>query len=122
VGLKRYDEAVSILERRLAELPPNRAAETHGLLAYAYARAGQFREARNSIATLRQLNGGRLPATGILAATLEESGDHEAAVALLGEAVAQHDVWLLQFNRSERYDKLRKDPRAAAMLASLEAR
>jgi serine/threonine-protein kinase len=122
VGLKRYDEAVSILERRLAELPPNRAAETHGLLAYAYARAGQFREARNSIATLRQLNGGRLPATGILAATLEELGDHEAAVALLGEAVAQHDVWLLQFNRSERYDKLRKDPRAAAMLASLEAR
>jgi hypothetical protein len=52
---------------------------------------------------------------------LEELGDHEAAITLLGEAVATHDTWLLQYTRGERYDKLRKDPRGAALLAKSEA-
>ena len=58
-------------------------------------------------------------ASGAIAAALEELGDHEAAVALFEEAIAQHDVWLVQFPRSERYDKLRRDPRAAEMLDRL---
>ena len=44
-----------------------------------------------------------------------------AAIALLAEAVAQHDAWLLQYTRGERYDKLRRDPRGAALLARVEA-
>ena len=55
-----------------------------------------------------------------MAAAREELGDHEAAVALLGEAIARHDVWVVQFPQSGRFDKLRRDPRAAAMLARLE--
>ena len=114
-------EAVAILERRVADLPPHRPSETHGLLAYAYARTGMARQSRALVEALRIDNGGRLPATGVLATALDELGDHEAAIALLGEAVAQHDAWLLQYTRGERYDKLRRDPRGAALLAKVEA-
>ena len=68
---------------------------------------------------IRAQTGGRIPPTGATAAALEELGDHEAAVALLGEAIDGHDVWLVQFPLAPRYDRLRKDPRAAAMLARL---
>lgn len=55
-------------------------------------------------------------------AALEELGDHEAAVALLEDAIARHDVWLVQFPRFARYDKLRRDRRAAVMLDRLGTR
>ena len=72
--------------------------------------------------TIRARSGGKLPATGALAAALEELGDHEAAVELLGRAIERHDTWLVQFPQVARYDKLRKDPRVAAMLAKLGTR
>jgi 2-C-methyl-D-erythritol 4-phosphate cytidylyltransferase len=71
---------------------------------------------------MRAQSGGQIPATGANAAALEELGDHEAAVALLGHAIARHDVWLVQFPQAPRYDRLRKDPRVAAMLARLGTR
>ena len=114
--------AVALLERHVAALPAGRPEEAHGMLAYAYARAGRAREARALLESMRAQSGGRIPATGATAAALEEQGDHEAAVALLGEAIARHDVWLVQFPMAPRYDRLRKDPRAAAMLARLGTR
>jgi serine/threonine-protein kinase len=114
--------AVALLERHVAALPAGRPEEAHGMLAYAYARAGRAREARALLESMRAQSGGRIPATGATAAALEELGDHEAAVALLGEAIARHDVWLVQFPMAPRYDRLRKDPRAAAMLARLGTR
>jgi hypothetical protein len=77
-------------------------------------------KARALLESQRADAGGRLPATGTLATALDELGDHEAAIALLGQAVAQHEAWLLQFSRAERYDKLRRDPRGAALLAKTE--
>jgi tetratricopeptide (TPR) repeat protein len=115
-GLGRFDQAIALLERQVAMVPAERES---GLLAYAYAQAGRQREARGILEDVRAGSGGRLPATGAFAAVLEELGDHEAAVALLSEAIARHDVWVVQFPRSLRYDKLRKDPRAAALLDQL---
>jgi TolB-like protein/Flp pilus assembly protein TadD len=117
----RSSEAVSILETLVADLPPNRPSATHGLLTYAYARSGQTAKARALLEKQRVDAGGRLPATGALATALEELGDHEAAIGLLGEAIAQHDAWLVVYTRAERYDKLRRDPRGAALLAKSEA-
>jgi len=114
--------AVALLERHAGLLPPGRPDDTYGVLAYGYALAGRVRDARAMIDTVRARSGGRLPATGAIAAALEELGDHEAAVAALARAVARHDVWLVQFPQTVRYDKLRKDPRAAAMLAKLGTR
>jgi serine/threonine-protein kinase len=122
LGMGRTAQAVALLERRVAMLPTGRPEEAHGMLAYAYALAGRAKEARSMLDTMRARSGGRVPATGANAAALEELGDHEAAVALLAEAIARHDSWLMTFSRSPRYDKLRRDPRAAAMLAKLESR
>ena len=112
-------EAVAILERRVAELPPHQPSDTHSILAFAYAHTGMTSQARALLESQRVDNGGRLPANGMLAATLEELGDHEAAIALLGEAVRAHDAWLVQYARGERYDKLRRDPRGAALLGEV---
>jgi serine/threonine-protein kinase len=115
-GLRRYDQAVALLERQVAMAATERE---QGLLAYAYAQAGRTRDARTLLDAVRARSGEGLPATGAYAAALEELGDHVAAVALLTEAIAQHDVWVVQFPRSLRYDKLRRDPRVAAMLDQL---
>jgi serine/threonine-protein kinase len=122
LAMGQVAQAVALLERHVAALPAGRPEEAHGMLAYAYARAGRAREARALLETMRAQSVGRVPATGANAAALEELGDHEAAVALLGEAIGRHDVWLVQFPMAPRYDKLRKDPRAAAMLARLGTR
>ena len=117
LNLGRSNEAIPILERRVAELPASRPSETHALLAYAYARAERPRQAREVLAALRTAAGGPLPALGTIAATLDLLGEHDAAVGVLGDAFADHDLWLAIFNHTERYDRLRKDPRVAAMFA-----
>jgi len=113
---------VAMLERHVALLGPGRPQEAHGMLAYGYALAGRARDARAMLDTMRARSGGHLPATGATAAALEVLGDHEAAVAVLAEADARHDVWVSQFPRQKRYDQLRKDPRAAAILDRYGAR
>jgi serine/threonine-protein kinase len=111
LAMGRTGEAIDLLQRRLAATPTGRPEEPHGMLAYAYARAGRTAEARALLDSL--------PPTGAAAAALEELGDHRAAMEVLERATTAHDVWLVQFPRMERYDKLRGDPRAAALLDRL---
>ncbi len=118
LALGRTAQAIAVLERQ-AELFPDGRQEQ---LAYAYAVAGRATDARAVLAIMSATSGGRLPATGTTAATLEELGEHEAAVALLSQAIARHDVWLVQFPSSSTFDRLRKDPRVAEMLARLATR
>lgn len=120
LGLGRTEEAVAILERRVSALPLSPPSETHGMLVYACARAGKGEQARSLMNRLRAAAGGELPAMGILAAALDQLGDTGGGVALLARAIAAHDPWLLQFNRAERYDRLRADRRGAALLATIE--
>jgi len=122
MGLGKAAEAVALLEPRVAALSKGKPEEVHGVLAYAYARAGRQRDARALLESMRARSGGRYPATGAVAATFEELGDHETAVAIFGQAVAGHDVWLVQFPSMYSYDRLRKDPRVAALLDRLTAR
>jgi hypothetical protein len=65
---------------------------------------------------------GQLPPMGVLAATLEQLGQTDQALAVLIRARDQHDPWLPGYIASERYDRLRKDPRGAAIVASVLAR
>jgi tetratricopeptide (TPR) repeat protein len=120
LAMGRADQAVALLERQVAILPAGNPESAHGLLAYAYVLGGRPRDARGMLETIRLQSGGRLPAIGSIAAALEELGDHEAAVALLEDAIARHDVWTVQFPTAVRYDRVRRDPRAAATLARLE--
>lgn len=121
LGVGKVGEAVSLLEQRLARDPSARSADP-GLLAYAYALMGRTREARATLDSLRAAGGGRLPPSGATAAALEELGDHEGAITMLAQAAARHDPWLVQFPQIARYDRIRKDPRAEAVLAKLVAR
>ena len=57
---------------------------------------------------------------GVLAASLERLGDHAAALVMIERAVRHPDAWLQMYNRAERYDALRKDPRADSIMASIE--
>ena len=118
--LGRHDEAIAALERNLGQLATNRVHQTEGILAYVYARAGRAADARRTMDRLRVKNGGELPAMGVLAAALEALGDHAAAVAMIERAVRQPDAWLQMYNRSARYDALRRDPRADSIMASIE--
>jgi serine/threonine-protein kinase len=118
--LGRHDEAIAILTRNLAQLPADRPNQTEGILAYVLARAGKPAEARAAMNHLRSVNGGVLPAMAVLAATLEVLGDHGGAVELIARAVKQPDNWLQMYNRAERYDALRKDPKADAIMKSIE--
>jgi pentatricopeptide repeat protein len=122
VGMGRTAEAIALLEPRVAALSKGKPEEVHGVLAYAYARAGRSGDARALLESMRARSGGRYPATGAVAATLDELGEHEAAVAIFGDAVARHDVWLVQFPTMYTYDRLRKDPRVAVLLDRLTAR
>ena len=118
--LGRHDEAIAALTRNLEQLPKDRPNQTEGILAYVLARAGKRAEARRGMEHLRLVNGGEMPAMGVLAATLELLGDHAGAVTMIERAVKQPDNWLQMYNRAERYDALRRDPRADAIMASIE--
>jgi serine/threonine-protein kinase len=118
--LGRHDEAIAALERNLAQLAKDRVHQTEGILAYVYARAGRPADARRVMERLRTKNGGELPAMGVLAATLEILGDHAAAVTMIERAVRQPDAWLQMYNRSARFDALRRDPRADSLMGSIE--
>ncbi len=121
IALGRASDAVAIMERRVALLPPAPATETHGILAYAYARAGNVAKARALLEQMRAGSGGRMPTLGVVAATLWELGDHEQAVKLLAESIEGHDGWTYIYGLSERFDRMRKDPRAVALLEKIAA-
>ncbi len=118
--LGRHDEAIAMLTRNLAQLPTDRPNQTEGILAYVLARAGKPAESRSAMNHLRRVNGGELPAMAVLAATLEVLGDRAGAVEMIARAVKQPDNWLQMYNRAERYDALRRDPRADAIMKSIE--
>jgi eukaryotic-like serine/threonine-protein kinase len=118
--LGRHEEAIAALRRNLEQLPKDVPTQTEGVLAFVLARAGRAADARGAIASLRGKNGGELPAMGILAATYEQLGDHAAALVMIDRAVRQPDSWLQMYNRAERYDALRRDPRANAIMATIE--
>jgi serine/threonine-protein kinase len=115
----RYEEAVTGL-RLITDVPGVRGSEIKGTLAHALAGAGRVAEARAILADLRRDYPSGIVPTGAVAAALFELGDRDAALAALEAAVVQHDPWLLNYSNGPRYDRLRTDPRARALLESTE--
>ena len=119
--LGRHAEAVAALERNVAAQRSDRPTFSEGILAFVLARAGRHAEARALIASMRRRAGGRVPAMGVLGCALELLGDREAGLRVLGDAIRESEAWLILYNRTERYDRLRSDPRGAVLLAKLES-
>ena len=122
IGLGRAKEAVTIMRRRVALLPDSPATEYHGVLAYSLARAADTAGTRAVLDRLRKVNGGRLPPLGSVATALAEIGDMESSLEVLARAIALHDPWVPGFIGNERYDRLRKDPRGSALIATVLSR
>ncbi|MBM4194352.1 MAG: hypothetical protein FJ202_08250 [Gemmatimonadetes bacterium] len=118
-GSGQHDEAIRIL-RASTDVPGVRLSELRGSLALAMARAGRHAEARQVIRDVQQATGTELVPTGSIAAALFELGDRDAAVRFLQAAVERHDPWLINYSYGERYEKMRADPRAKALLESTE--
>jgi TolB-like protein len=121
LNLDRTDEALAALEHSVTLQRSERPTQTEGILVYVYARAGRAVDARRLIASLKQRWGGKRPAMAVIASALDLLGDHDAALEKLQRSLDEHDGWLLQYTHMNRYDRLRTDPRAAAMLAKTEA-
>ena len=119
--LGRHAEAVAALERNTAAQRSDRPTHTEGILAFVLARAGRPAESRALIESMRRLSGGRVPAMAVLGCALDLLGDRERGLHVLGDAIRESDAWLIQYNRAERFDRLRSDPRGAALLAKVES-
>ena len=119
VELGRAGEAVAFFEPRVAPMAAAPASEYRAVLAYALVRAGQPARARALLEQMRAASGGKYPALGSVAVVLNELGDGEQALAVLADAIAGHDPWTPGFVHAARYTGLRKDPRGAALLATV---
>ncbi len=117
----RAEEAVTMLEQRVALAPTEGRTEARPLLALAYAKTGRRAKAQALLNSLVAAKGTQSATSALLASVHEALGDHEAAMAQFVRAVSAHSGWLVQFSRGERYDALRKDPRGAAQFALLES-
>lgn len=112
--------AIALLEPRVELSDDAVGSEARTLLAYAYARNGQEQRARDILLAIRDESGRALPPKATLALTLSALGDQDSALALLARAVEKHDPTLFTFNHARRFEQLRKDPRGAALFASIE--
>ena len=117
----RAEAAVALLESRAALAPTDTRGEARTLLALAYARTGRRAKAQALLDGLATATLARRSTSALLASVHEALGDHAAAMAQLERAVTARDGWLTQFSRAERFDALRKDPRAVALLTQVES-
>ncbi len=120
MAMGRDTLAIALLEPRVDVSREDVSSEAHALLAYAYAVNGQEEKARDILLAIRDKSGRLLPPKATLALTLAALGDQDSALALLARAVEKHDPTLFTFNHARRFAQLRKDPRGAALFASIE--
>jgi TolB-like protein/tetratricopeptide (TPR) repeat protein/tRNA A-37 threonylcarbamoyl transferase component Bud32 len=117
---KRFDEAIRTAKRNIAS-SGDRDTRSVAMLAQVYAVSGHVPEAR---ALLRELlarsTHERVSGAG-LALLYDALGEREPALEWLRRGVAEYDVDLNLENHNPRFDAIRADPRAVALLAITEA-
>jgi tetratricopeptide (TPR) repeat protein len=105
----------------IVDVPGMSHLEKTAVLAYALARAGRKDEAR-ALLDKAQANTGKRPTQrGMVAAAYDAIGEREKAVAILREAISDHDLWLAHYLSAAPYDELRKDPRVRALFDSVSS-
>jgi hypothetical protein len=94
------------------------SAQTLGLLAYAYAKAGNTKRASEIVKSLES-NLGRLSGASAAAARgYIGLGDNARALSLLERAASDHDSFFSSESLAENFfDPIRADPRFAAIVA-----
>ena len=119
MALNRYDEGIAELKRGL-ELQSAWLSANTAHLAFAYAHAGRVAEARTVLAEVLEHAKKEPVSTSSVAVAYSALGDMDAAIKWLTKAVAEYDSPLGTNSRDFRFDKIRADPRGAALLAKIE--
>jgi eukaryotic-like serine/threonine-protein kinase len=117
----KANTAVSMLLPAL-EIPGVSHREKVAVVAYALARAGRREEARALLEKSESEADKRSSQRGMTAAAFDAIGERERAIQILRQAVVDNDLWLAHYISAAPYDGLRKDPRAAAIFATISSR
>jgi serine/threonine protein kinase/tetratricopeptide (TPR) repeat protein len=111
----RHEEAVK--EARLGvEYGSDDSQLSLAILGEAYAAAGRVEEAKEVLSKLGEIASRRYVSPYHLALIHCHLGDKELALALLNEAFALRDAWLVWLGVEPQLDSLRSDPRFAELL------
>lgn len=116
-GQGRLPEAIEIMERRVLALPGVRRVELEGMYAWLLATGKRPDDSRAVLGRMRARFGGAVPAVASVASALDALGERDQAILVLKQAAAGRDPWLWN-SGGIRFDGLRQDPRAAALLAT----
>jgi serine/threonine-protein kinase len=109
-------DAVKMLQP-IVEVPGMSHLEKASVLSYALTRSGRANEGRALLEKTLSARDERATQRGMAAAALDALGERERAVALLREAVDDHDLWLAHYLSAAPYDGLRKDPRVRELFS-----
>ena len=119
LATRRYDEGIAEARRSL-ELQSGWLSAGAANLAYAFAVAGRTTEARATLTEILDHAKHESVSKAPVAVIYSTLGETDTAIKWLKEAVDEHDASLHTNTRDVRYDKLRADPRGAALLARTE--
>jgi serine/threonine-protein kinase len=117
---KRFDEA-AISAKRSMEVSGDRNTRSVAMLAQVYAVSGHVTEARALLRELLDRSAHERVSAAGLALLYDALGERPSALEWLRRSVAEYDVDLNLENHNPRFDALRTDPRAVALLAITEA-
>jgi TolB-like protein/tetratricopeptide (TPR) repeat protein len=117
---KRFDEAIRSAKRNI-EASGDRDTRSIAMLAQLYAVSGHVPEARGLLRELLARSAHEHVSGSGLALLYAALGEREPALVWLRKGVAEYDVDLNLENQNPRFDALRADPRAAALIAVTEA-
>jgi tetratricopeptide (TPR) repeat protein len=115
---KKFDEAIRSAKRSM-EASGDRNSRAVAWLAQAYALSGHVTEARALLRELLERSKHERVSGAGLALLYDALGERERAIPWLRKSVAEYDLNLE--NHNPRFDALRADPRAVALLAITEA-
>ncbi|MBS1807121.1 MAG: tetratricopeptide repeat protein [Acidobacteria bacterium] len=114
-----HQQAIAALKKAV-EMSANNAYIL-ALLGYTYGAAGQRSEAEATLAQLKQLSATKYVSPFHLALVHLQLGDFDRVFELLNQAHDEHVFSMLLIKADPRLDKLRADPRYAALLQRLKS-
>ncbi|HVT39676.1 MAG TPA: protein kinase [Gemmatimonadaceae bacterium] len=117
---KQFDDAVRSARRNM-ETSGDRNTRSVSMLAQVYAVSGHVREARELLRELLVRSTHERVSGSGLALLYDALGEREPALEWLRKSVMEYDIDLNLENHNPRFDAIRADPRAVALLAITEA-
>ena len=115
----RFDEAITVARQNL-DVAGDHRSRAVGILARAYAMAGQPAKARELLRGLLARAEHESVSAAPIALVYDALGERDLALQWLARGVAEYDSMLRTHGRGPLFDRLRADPRGAVLFAKME--